>query len=177
MHRSSESHCAWLTPCRSVRLPGRTDPAAPPAFPEVKTNSETSVTIRIRRRAPLIVGPLPRQRYELCRKYRECRKVPADDGVACTWPSRRRAEGARIVVSVAVQATGLGRRRCRKEQRLQWLAGFPGEAHRTRSRSPFSSWRIALPRREQSLPCAWEIAAHPASAPRNFGNRIHCSSA
>jgi hypothetical protein len=35
----------------------------------------------------------------------------------------------------------------------------------------------ALPRREKSLSRALEIAAHPASTARNFGNHIHCSSA
>jgi hypothetical protein len=77
MHRSSEFHRARQAPCRSVRLPGRTDPAGP-RFLRSKTNSETCVTIRIRQRTPFIVGRRPRHRYDLCRKYRECRKIPVD---------------------------------------------------------------------------------------------------
>jgi hypothetical protein len=73
MHRSSEFHRARQALCRSVRLPRRTDPAGLP-FLRSKTNSETCVTIRIGRRAPSIVGRRPRQRYDLRRKYRECRK-------------------------------------------------------------------------------------------------------
>jgi hypothetical protein len=91
------------------------------------------------RRAPSIVGRLTRQRYDVCRKYRECRKVPGDDGIACTWLSTRRAKETRIVVPVAVQATAAGRRRCRKDQTHQWLARICREPQRTRSRSRFSS--------------------------------------
>jgi hypothetical protein len=65
------------------------------------------------------------------------------------------------------------------------INGLPGFPKKRSERDPVrgSARRLALPvmhalpRREKSLSCALEIAAHPASAPRNFGNRIHCSSA
>ena len=42
MHRSSQAHRAWPTPCRPVRLPGPTDPAGPPMSPiDSGTASET----------------------------------------------------------------------------------------------------------------------------------------
>jgi hypothetical protein len=181
MHRSSEFHRARQTPCRSVRLPGRTDPAGRP-FLRSKTNSETCVTIRIRWQAPLIVGRRPRRRYDLCRKYRECRKILGDDGIACTWLSTRRAKER------ALSFLSLFRRQCPAAagagsiRRINGLPGLP-EKRSGRDSVRGSARRLALPamhtlpRREKSLSCALENAAHPASAPRNFGNRIHCSSA
>jgi hypothetical protein len=77
-------------PVRPNARSRRTDPAWPPAL-RSKTNSETSGTVRICRRAPLIVSHRPRQRYDLSRKYQECRKIPSCEGIACTWPFGARA--------------------------------------------------------------------------------------
>jgi hypothetical protein len=68
---------------------------------------------------------------------------------------------------------------------IRRINGLPGLPEKRSEHDPVrgSARRIALPamhalpRREKSLSCALAIAAHPAPAPRNFGNRIHCSSA
>jgi hypothetical protein len=51
---------------------------------------------------------------------------------------QRSSQGTRNVVSVAFQATALGRRQDRKKQADQWLLEISDRAARTRSRLPFS---------------------------------------
>jgi hypothetical protein len=75
MHRSSDTIAPGRKPGQPRRLSADGSRQSRQPFLHSKTNSETCVTVRIRWRAPLVVGRLPRHRYDLCRKYRECRKI------------------------------------------------------------------------------------------------------
>ena len=99
----------------------------------LKTNSETCVTIRIRRQTPLIVGRRPRHRYELCRKYRECRKFPADANVACTRPSASRAEERALSFLSPFRRQGPA---AASDGRIKLIKGLPGFAEKRGERDP-----------------------------------------
>ncbi len=71
-------------------------------------------------------------------RSRPRRPVRPPPNLACVGKNQWPCRGTPNVVPVAVHATVASRGQGRKDQGRQWLAGFSGEAQRTRSRLPFS---------------------------------------
>jgi hypothetical protein len=122
MHRSSEFHRAQQTPCRPC-------PSARPAGPgrfrqpflRLETNIETSVTVRICRQTPLMVG---RHRGTATTSLGNIGNA-ANSPMNRTWPSMHRAKER------ALSFLSLFRRQCQaaatagKIKRINGLPGFP----------------------------------------------------
>ena len=138
MHRSSEFHRAGHS-CRPA------GPAAGSPSPAAKINSETCVTIRIRRRAPLIVGRLPRHATTSVGNTGNAGKSQPMTALHALGSQRAAPRNAHCRFCRCSGAAP-GRRRCRKDPRIN---GLPGFSEKRSERDPVrgSARRIALPTR------------------------------